>query len=289
MSQGSTSSESPQSPGVPPASAPTPVNGPRKILFPIAMGVILIGLLAAAAWYVQRSAAPPGVPSASSADGAAAPAPATVDNLKALKDEVAALGGKLDGLRTQVESMPKPHPAPDLGPLQAKVDDLATLPTVVSPLSKQVEELSTRVGTMNDALVALKAEVSSIQNGGGPRAESAPSSNPEKPVENGADFGAALKSEIASFRQGNYSQALGAFEKLQKQHPDDARVWYYSALANGLTTGKWDGKTATLVKEGVAREKAGTPDAAQIDAEFAGLTKATGKEWLDFYRKQTRR
>jgi hypothetical protein len=40
------------------------------------------------------------------------------------------------------------------------------------------------------------------------------------------------------------------------------------------------------VAEGMAREKAGKPEKAKIDAAFSDLTTATGKDWLAFYRNR---
>ena len=51
----------------------------------------------------------------------------------------------------------------------------------------------------------------------------------------------------------------------------------------------WDRVTQSMVEEGIAREKAGKPAKPEIDADLAGLTKETGKEWLDFYRQRAAR
>ena len=59
--------------------------------------------------------------------------------------------------------------------------------------------------------------------------------------------------------------------------------------ANGFATGQWDGgETERLVTRGIEREKAGSPPPAQIDAAFSILTRANGKDWLDFYRKRAK-
>ena len=73
---------------------------------------------------------------------------------------------------------------------------------------------------------------------------------------------------------------------MARAHPDDARVWYYSALANGLATKQWKGETEELVNKGVDCEKSGNPAAAEIDAAFSNLTKANGQDWLAYYRKR---
>jgi len=98
---------------------------------------------------------------------------------------------------------------------------------------------------------------------------------------------AKLSQGIELFKQGKYNDAYAYFEKLKQTHPDDARVWYYAALSSGISTRKWveDSEARRLVLKGVEREKAGTPPAPEIDAAFRDLTKMTGKEWLEYYRK----
>ena len=89
---------------------------------------------------------------------------------------------------------------------------------------------------------------------------------------------------MSRFRDKQYQQAYDVFRKLLQSQPDDARVWYYAALSYGLATRDWGRVTEVMAEEGVAREKAGKPPKDKIDSAFAGLTKETGKEWLDFYR-----
>lgn len=286
------STQLPREPSATPiTSAPPRPERPKSAVFPIVMSIILVGLLITA-WFSQGTAgttspAPtpgpemavelPQAPSSTESTPASAPA----DELKALKGEVGALIGQIDGLGKRIDALPGPMPAPDFAPMQAKLDDLTPLPGMVAPLSKKVEELDARVGTIDDALVALRKEVER-------RPEAATTPEPEAPAGSRDAVGAALGSGATLFKERKYPLALETFGKLQKSHPDDARVWYYSALANGLNTGKWDGTSAELVKEGLLREKAGIPDTAEIDAEFAGLTKATGKEWLAYFRKQVK-
>jgi hypothetical protein len=88
---------------------------------------------------------------------------------------------------------------------------------------------------------------------------------------------------------GQYKDSREFFRRLESETPDDARVWYYSALANGFATGQWDSPgTRQLVEKGIAREGAGTPDRSTIDAEFKDLTSATGKDWLSAYRSRVK-
>jgi hypothetical protein len=88
--------------------------------------------------------------------------------------------------------------------------------------------------------------------------------------------------------QRKFADALKAFEELQKTHGDDARVWYFSALARGFSTNDWRGETERLVEKGIERERLGTPNKAKIDSSFSSLKKETGKEWLAAYRQRAR-
>ena len=99
---------------------------------------------------------------------------------------------------------------------------------------------------------------------------------------------ATLKLAIGLFHEGHFSQSYEVLRRLQRERPNDARVWYFSALANGLASGKWDDKTKRLVEQGIERERAGTPGRAEIDEALAGLTPATGREWLAGQRRQAK-
>ena len=93
---------------------------------------------------------------------------------------------------------------------------------------------------------------------------------------------------VKLFKANKFKEAEDQFLKMTEANPNDARVWYFAALSNGLATGKWDGKTAELVQKGIEREKAGSPKPAEIDTAFRDLTTATGKDWLAGYRKYAR-
>lgn len=70
-------------------------------------------------------------------------------------------------------------------------------------------------------------------------------------------------------RRGRYVQSRDLFRRPQETRPNDARVWYSSALANGMTAGTRDGETKRLVEKGVELERAGDPSPAQINAGLA--------------------
>ncbi len=97
-----------------------------------------------------------------------------------------------------------------------------------------------------------------------------------------------LAKAVDLFRHGRYQASLEAFDTLEIDNPDDARVWYYAALSYGLSTGDWNEGAARLVEKGIAREEAGTPQTSRIDVEFRDLTSANGKDWLATYRKRVK-
>jgi hypothetical protein len=96
----------------------------------------------------------------------------------------------------------------------------------------------------------------------------------------------AFESGVERFHRGEYRQAYAVFRNSLQSQADDARVWYYAALSYGLASGDWGRDTQVMAEEGVAREKAGKPPKSEIDEAFAGLTRETGKDWLDFYRRR---
>jgi tetratricopeptide (TPR) repeat protein len=254
----------------------------RPWMFPASVSVLLIALVLVA-WRTQGSVTPPGVPRfAGPPPNAPGADVVTVTDLKALREEIGGQAGRIEALRERIERMPEPKsgPAsglaspssPDLGALRARVDalvnELTNLHGLITPLPKTTERLDERIRSLDRALGVLKDEVVILD---------------------ALKVEAALRPGATLFHQRKYAQALEEFQKLQANYPQDARVWYYCALANGMATNKWEGQTQLWVNEGVVRELAGTPDAARIDAEFERLLKATGKEWLDFYRKRAER
>ncbi len=84
----------------------------------------------------------------------------------------------------------------------------------------------------------------------------------------------------ALFRDGKYPAAREVFLTLVQVYPNDARLWYFAALANGVTSGDWAGETESMVRRGLACEQKGMPKRSDIDAQFSTLTKETGKDWL---------
>jgi hypothetical protein len=281
-------SQSPEAPKQPPKSGSTfPSSVPAHMikkekkpgppLFPIVLGILVVGALLAA-WQLQgRTEKPPATTGAAPAASApATPPAATEEDVKALRSEVEALTKRLD-------AMPKPQPAPDLAPIQSKVDEAAKSAEKVDAVAKKVDDLDGRLGNADKAIESLRGDVASLRD--------QLAKKPEPAAEGAASTPSGdevMNQGMAQFQQGKFAEARDSFRKLETSHPDDARVWYYAALANGFATGKWDGETQRLVTKGVEREKAGTPKTADIDAAFKSLTEARGKKWLDAYRAQAK-
>jgi hypothetical protein len=229
----------------------------------------------------------------------------TSRSLDALKTEVARLRKRLDDL-------PTPEPPPELAALQVRVADLSTAADKLKGVPRSLSRLNDRVIDLADSVRGVRDDVSALQSSASrasrytvmtsepgaspttsarpraaearPRGEMAPSPKPEgsQSVEK------ALAHAEELFHQGKYSEAREAFSRLELDQPDDARVWYYGALSTGFATNHWTDDAARLADKGVACEKAGTPPAPEIDRAFEGLTTATGKDWLDYYRREAK-
>ena len=199
--------------------------------------------------------------------------------VEALKDQLKALQGKVDGL-------PKPAPTPDLKPVQTKIDELAKALAAVEPVADRLNKLDTRVGGLDtavksfqDRFTGLTAELQKI------KATPKPSDAAVRPRASATLDPAALSEAVGLFKAGNYPEADNALKQIEASGVGDARVIYYQAFAHALTTGDWRGEEVTrLAGKGAALEKAGKPAAADIDAAFADL-QADLKPWLAFFRR----
>jgi hypothetical protein len=91
---------------------------------------------------------------------------------------------------------------------------------------------------------------------------------------------------IDLLQRGQHATAREVFLRLQVARPDDARVWYFSALAEGLTSGDWNGEAKRLAEKGLECERAGHPSTATIDAALATRTPIKGEDWIASIRRR---
>jgi TolA-binding protein len=287
----------PNEPGEPappqPVWKPTPPKGPYRpsplpgILAGLALGAVLVGagLLLAQMLPKPEPAAP-----------APAPAPASAAEVKsdpvaALTTQVDGLGKRLDDLQKQLAALPKPEPAPDLKPIEAKVDALAKqvasagdtkgIDDKVAQASAAVAAAQTKLDALARASAARDGDVAALKDRVKLLAEARPAATaPAANANAEADYARA----VDLFRKNQFAPARDAFARLQESMPNDARVWYYSALSNGYATNVWNGETERLVNKGREVEKAGG-DPSKINAAFADLPAQT-KNWLDAFRSR---
>ena len=234
------------------------------------------------------------------------PDPATEKEIARLDDRVTSLSEQDKQLESRLESIPKPAVPPDLAPLEqkvARVDELVrqveAIGKKVDPLPQRLEQLDHKIAEFDAKLDGVRQEDSAAKNHSTTDRESSSSraegSSPDVAADSspasaghGEPDDSVLATGEAQFREKRYGEAYDIFKKLMQTNPDDARVWYYAALSYGLGSRDWGNMTKMMIQQGVAKEKAGKPQKSVIDTAFAGLTKETGKEWLDFYRRRTR-
>ncbi len=226
----------------------------------------------------ERSVAPEA--KTESTPAAAPPAPSVVDELSR----------RVERLRERVEGASLDKMADDLKDLKVRVGRMAE---AEGPAEAKVGEIDGRVAGLGREFRALQAEFKTIREAPRPDAALA---RPEKQVEAlKAKIVPALRSPerlsagLIAFREKRFAAAASEFRSAASAGPDDARAWYFAAIAHGLATNDWKGEAEALVLKGVALEKAGTPTPAEIDAALSELTRETGKDWLGYYRARTPR
>ncbi len=236
-----------------------------------------------------------------SQEGSDIPGFTEAEDADALRKQIEHLAERVDRLHQRLDtlSQPRNETPPDLRTLQIKVgelarsvDDIGGLPSKFRRLDNRMEELKEELKTLRDRIATahddrraegIEREVE-VLSGSSPTATTTATAPPISPAAEWGAPDATMAQAIALFRQGKYPEASHIFRKLQLTRPDDARVWYYSALAYGLTTGDWGRGAQELVEMGARRERAGTPPGSQVDAAFAGLTRAQGRDWLAGHR-----
>lgn len=293
------------------ATQPTTESPPSLTTVLIAAAVVslLFGLLGAWAYdHFNREGKAQAEPAVVTAPPETPPGLSAAE-LEPLKLQLGELGQQVDAFEKELAQAKEKEPAPvDLTPIQQQIDGVAKSVAAIEPLAKRVEGITTRMEGLETSVKQLKDELGNqVPKPAAPKEEektsapSTPLSNTPTAVPTVTDSSEAvpltlenqdakladkaLSEGVELFKAGKYEMAYAAFEKLEKTHPNDARVWYYAALSFGISQGDWGESTMNLVKKGVEREKAGTPPSAEIDAAFRDLNTGTGKEWLAFKRK----
>jgi TolA-binding protein len=195
-----------------------------------------------------------------------------------------------DCLNARTNAPPAPPAPPDLAPLRTRIDDLVKESRRLSPLPATFESLRQRADALEKGLNALRTEVTAAPkridaslNALKDAMASRSASDQVSPADIARDLGAVL------FREGKYPAAREVFLTLVQNYPNDARLWYFAALANGLTTGDWTGESERMMRQGLACEHRGSPKRPDIEAQFSTLTSEQGKNWLQEWRKRASR
>lgn len=240
------------------------------------------------------------------------------DDAETLKKQIEDLANRLNQVDHRLDSLEKPeHETPPavhtlqtkVGELTAELDQVARLPSRFRSLEKRLSSIEQRIKTLPDEADMTSELKGNRQAAPGLSSAVRPAAGDQPPgasqdderdsdsearaeageIEAGDDGDATMDLGIELFRQGRYAQAREVFRRLQAERPHDARVWYYSALANGLITHAWDGRTQRLFEQGVQRERAQTPPGEQIDAAFQDLQPEEAKTRLGKYRREAQK
>jgi hypothetical protein len=276
------------------------VLGPVERSLPSVMlpGAVALAVLAGISVFVGRmdaasKPAPAAVPAGSPAPLAETPAvPAPIDLLatevKEIKSQFDGLVSQLKGIEGKYDSLTKPAPPPDLTPIQGKLDDLAKSVSALLPLAEKVSKLETHAGGVEATVTRLGDRLAGLSGTVQRLSEARPATVREspRPASTPVAGAASLAEGVALFQGGKLQDAGDFFKKLESSSPNDARVYYYEAFINAMTTNDWQGgETLRLASKGASLERTGATKPADIDSAFADLP-ANLKSWLTFFRNQ---
>ena len=135
----------------------------------------MLAMLLATAVFVGRqeakakavAAAPAAAAPATAPETPAAPAPGDVlaSTLKEMRSQVESLPVEIKRLQGMVDGLPKPEPAPDLKPIQDKVDDLTKSVAAAAPLVEKMGKLEGHVSEIGKQIESLEANVLVLKQG----------------------------------------------------------------------------------------------------------------------------
>lgn len=196
------------------------------------------------------------------------------------------LGGRVDRVTTNEDQTP-----PALHTMQRKMADLEGELYDVSRLPAKISKIEQKLADLEQELKILSDRVSGAETpltgDGAPPADTAappvaaPAGTPPQPANDANPANeATLKLADGLLGEGHYAQSYRVLKRLQRAQPRDARVWYLSALAYGLSSGKWDDEAERIAAKGAKCERAGHPSRRDIDDALAGVRSTSGKSWI---------
>jgi hypothetical protein len=278
----------------------TPTVVVRRPVLPV-VGAVLLGAAVMylsgvlSGWAIARREATP-ASSATAPIAASDPRVGRLEKSVGLKAERADLGAiragleaiskRLDEFGERLDSLPKPEPPPDLGPIRARIDDVAKQTARLAAVPESVRKLEGRAGTLDETLGTIRTDLEALADRVKTleaRPIAAPveaKPDPTRVAEQARERGAAL------YREGKFADARAAFLQGAEASPKDARLWYFAALANGFATREWGGETERLVRRGVEAEKGREIPRPEIDAAFAMIPEDGGARWLREWRQR---
>jgi hypothetical protein len=147
---------------------PKPASPALQFILGLAMiaGLLLAGV--AVGKQESRKLNNAGTPTAEAASpapaAATAAAPAAALESQEIRSQLGELTAQVKKLQGMVDSLPKPEPAPDLKPIEAKLDELAQSVAAVVPLVARLDKLGARIDDADKQLQSIEAEVAALKN-----------------------------------------------------------------------------------------------------------------------------
>ncbi len=254
--------------------------------------MIVGAAIAGGTFYLARVFAPPKPP------GEVAEKPPAdmvkTEDFKKLSDHVDQMSNDLKTAQKQISD--RPDYDPDIRTLRDRMTELdrklAGMPAMFDSINQKLATMSkvedssssTQVDAINRRVTDLSNMVDLLRNS--PNSGRVPANTAGSNTTDPRANGTALAIAIDLYKNKQWNEAKDAFDKLQLAAPNDATVWYLSALVNGFSTNQWQGETERLVNVGLEKEKTGQTTSTAVDRQTDFLTGPTGKDWLAAYRKR---
>jgi hypothetical protein len=216
--------------------------------------------------------------------------------MEMLRRQMTDLIKQVERLSERLEEMTPPRDAspPGLQMMQVKFSEMARDMDKVAELPEQFRRFDSRLASVQEQIKALHASSDGLPTDSiGGRTPSltvgSAISMPVTPTGSRNPINPTIEQGISQLERGEFALARATFSSLQAVQPDDARVWYLSALAEGLTSGNWDGEAKRFAEKGLECERAGHPSTSTVDLTLATRTAVKGEAWLASLRAGMRR